>query len=193
MKTKSELSELWNHTLRGDTKAFAILYKELYPLVYKSVLKSVKDEDSACDLVQDLFVRLWIKRYKIGRIACITQYFLVSARSIVINHLRKKSVSSISFCENLTTLSDPSPEIILIEKETDLLHCKNFRTALLNLPERQRQVLYMRFHKGYSHNEIEARTGISYQSIANHLYRATVKLRLEIGDIGRPGQYFMLG
>lgn len=193
MKTKSELSALWSCALRGNSKAFDILHKELYPLVYKCILKSTKDEDAACDLVQDLFVKLWVKRCKIGPIECITQYFLISARSIVINHLRKRSIITISLDENLSTICALSPESVLIEKETDMILIETFQNALMVLPDRQREMLYMKFHKGYSHYEIEAITGIRYQSIANHLYRATIRLRSAMGEGTMPGIYFVLG
>jgi RNA polymerase sigma-70 factor (ECF subfamily) len=193
LKTKLELSELWNAALRGESRAFDLLHTELHPILYKSVLRSIKNEDTAHDLVQDLFVRLWVKRSQIGHIECILQYFLVSAKSVVINHIRKKSISTNLFYENLSTLSDPSPENVMIEKETDMLYIKNFKSAFSNLPDRQREVFYMKFHNGYSHYEIELRTGIRYQSIANHLYRATIRLRLAFGDVARPGKYFVLG
>lgn len=192
MKTKSELSDLWNGVLRGEAKAFELLHQELYPIVYRSILKSTKDEGIARDLMQDLFIRLWLKRFKIGNIDFVKQYFLVSARSVVVNHFRKKSVTTLSLFENALSLCDPSPENVMIEKETDLMHIKNFSAAFLDLPDRQRELLYMKFHNGCSHYEIEAKTGIRYQSIANYLYRATTRLKSAMGEIERPGIYFIL-
>lgn len=178
--------------MRGESKAFGILHAELYPLVYKAVIKITKDQDLACDLVQDLFIRLWVKRNRIGEIACIKQYFLVSAKSIVINHLRKRSIPTVSIDENLAINGASSPESVMIEKETDMMYIKNFQNALLNLPARQREVLFMKYHQGYSHYEIEARTGIRYQSIANHLYRATTRLRSDVGRVFWPGHHFTI-
>lgn len=192
MKTKLELAQLWNCALGGDVRAFGIIHDALYPGVYRSVLKLTKDEDVASDLVQDLFVRMWIKRSRIGDIDCVNQYFMVSAKSIVFNHLKKMSIFTVSLHETSSTLCDPSPEKEMIEKETDLLHIKNFKTALSNLPDRQREVLLMKYHLGYSYCEIEAKTGIRYQSIANHLYRATIKLKSDLGKVAKPGKYFTL-
>ena len=192
LKTKLELAQLWNCVLSGDVRAFEILHEELYPGIYKSVLRLTKDEDVASDLVQDLFVRMWTKRSKIGNIDCVNQYFMISAKSIVFNHLKKRSIFTVSLQETSSTLCDPSPENVMIEKETDLLHIKNFNTALSNLPHRQREVLVMKYHLGYSYGEIEEKTGIRYQSIANHLYRATIKLKSDLGALTKPGKYFTI-
>src|SRR5690625_7520840 len=55
---------------------------------------------------------------------------------------------------------------------------QDLRDALDLLPERQKEVLFLKYYNGMSYDEIEEILAINYQSIRNHIYRALQKLRI---------------
>ncbi len=52
--------------LEGDTDAFRDIHRELFKGLYGYALKLLQDGDLANDAVQDLFVKIWVRRDTIG-------------------------------------------------------------------------------------------------------------------------------
>jgi RNA polymerase sigma factor (sigma-70 family) len=77
-----------------------------------------------------------------------------------------------------------SPEEIIIQGEACEQRQQALKQALQSLPARQKEVLFLRYYNGMSYDEIEQILSINYQSIRNHIYRATQRLRkiLNSGD-----------
>ena len=143
-----------------------------------------KDEDEANDLLQDMFVRLWVKKTSIGKIGNVKVYFYTSIRSIVFNYLRRIKNQDAKLDSMLSIDVDIqfSAEDIITEKETNLKLKKTIATALNRLPLRQREIMYLRFYESLDYSQIVEITGIKYQSVVNHIHRAVQSLREEFKE-----------
>ena len=60
------LEELWIRALEGDADAFRDIHGALFKGLYNYALKLLQDGDLANDAVQDLFVKIWVRRGGIG-------------------------------------------------------------------------------------------------------------------------------
>lgn len=89
-----ELTELWNNSVKGEEQSFALLHKSLYPYLFNYVVKRVKDEDVADDLLEDLFVESWQNKLQIGSIADVKAYFHTSVRSMIINYVTSQQIKA---------------------------------------------------------------------------------------------------
>jgi len=175
-------------------QAYACIHKHLYSGLYYYVISMVRDEMIAKDLVQDLFIRLWEKRLTIGPIANVKVYFFRTARSLTINHIKSTKVKSLSPAI-MSVLDDfyDSPEDVMVEQEANRELSEQMRRAMRGLPERQREMLKLKYYDGCDYDQIAMMTGIRYQSVVNHVHRAICKLREELSHCGGPERSFALG
>jgi RNA polymerase sigma factor (sigma-70 family) len=170
-------SELWDLAAGGNQDAYALLHKDLYPSLYHFLLKMVKEEELADDLLQDVFFKIWTKRAQIGAIKNVKAYFFTAARSTAINHFRQRKL----IAERLARFPAPEMEFnredIIIADENNAELKLAMAVALNNLPARQREILYLKFYEDMDYSKIADVTGIKYQSVVNHVFRAIQTLR----------------
>lgn len=177
MNNVYELAALWDKTIQGEEKSFALLHQSLYPGLFNYALKMLKDEDLVDDLLQDLFIKFWQNRSHIGSIGNVKSYFYRSTRSIVLNHIKSSQLKA-SKLENMPELDfEFSKEELILADEVDAELKAALIKALNQLPPKQKEVVYMHFYEGLQYNQISEVTGTRYQSVVNTVHRAVQVLR----------------
>jgi RNA polymerase sigma-70 factor (ECF subfamily) len=141
--------------------------------VYRFVLKNIKDQYKAEDIVQDSYEKLW-KNYESVNFLKVRQYLFTTAYHTLIDRIRKE--------KRITTTDG----IQLLEKGhneqfSDLKEILN--EAVGKLPEVQRMVLLLRDYEGYSYKEIAELSSLSESQVKVYIYRARVYLKNYIGQI----------
>ncbi len=174
-----QLSELWKHVCAGEQEAYALLHYELYPGLFAYTRSILKDEDMTNDLVQDLFVKLWVKKGSIGHIENVKAYFYRAARSLSINLLRSLKTQQSRLGNFSSDEIQFSMEDLIIAEEQNVSLKKAVHEALNKLPSKQREIIHLSFFESLNYNQIADITGIKYQSVVNHVYRAVQLLRAE--------------
>lgn len=139
--------------------------------VYRFILKNVKDEETARDIVQDSFEKLWEKIEAVSPLK-MKSYLFSTAYHTMIDVLRKDKKRT-----NIDILND---EINSHSNHyTDLNEV--LHEAVDRLPEIQRSVVLLRDYEGYSYNEIAEITGLNESQVKVYIYRARNSLKKYIG------------
>ncbi|WP_448700590.1 RNA polymerase sigma factor [Mucilaginibacter sp. AW1-3] len=177
MNKSDLLSDLWNDTLKGDVSAFESIHRELYPLLLHYLSKIIQDDDVCQDILQDLFIKMWERKEKFGQIKNVKVYFFKAARSMALNYIKTNKQHDplnddhqyidIVFCQ----------EEILVDAERNKEAAFVLSSALNTLPERQREMIFLKYFDGWNYDQIADVTGIKYQSVVNHVHRAVTQLR----------------
>src|SRR5690625_5057096 len=81
--------------------------------LYAYFLKHVKNKTHAKDLTQEVLLKLWSIRDKIGHIKNLDTYIFTMAKNQAIDYHRKKAKATISFEETSTLSHSQSPNAIL--------------------------------------------------------------------------------
>ncbi|RLD34322.1 MAG: RNA polymerase sigma factor [Bacteroidetes bacterium] len=135
--------------------------------VYRFILKNLKDEHDAQDVVQDAFEKLWVNHKKLNP-GKAKSYLFTTAYHTMIDHIRKNrhlgSIEDIPETSNETFRDYSDLKEILDE-------------ALAKLNEVQRSVVLLRDYEGYSYHEIGEITGLNESQVKVYLYRARVYLK----------------
>jgi len=140
--------------------------------VYRFILKNLKETEIAHDIVQESFMKLWIKRKDVTT-AKGKSYIFTTAYHTMIDHIRKnKPYVSIENAENIQDESHNS--------YTDLKDILN--AAVEKLPEVQRSVILLRDYEGYSYEEIGEITNLNESQVKVYIYRARLFLKKFIGS-----------
>ncbi|NVO03736.1 MAG: RNA polymerase sigma factor [Bacteroidetes bacterium] len=139
--------------------------------VYRFILKNIKDEDKAKDVVQDSFVKMWDKVSEISYEKS-RSYLFTTAYHTMIDTIRRDKKSS-SFEEISYNAHSDSKEYLGLK---EILN-----EAVSRLPEIQRSVVLLRDYEGYSYEEIGEITNLSESQVKVYIYRARVFLKEYIG------------
>ena len=141
--------------------------------VYRFVLKNIRDEDKASDIVQDAYEKMWRHRAGINPEKA-KSYLFTTAYHVLVDAVRKEKHQVPIDQANLSDLCGESNYTDLSE----VLH-----RAVDNLPEIQKMVVMLRDYEGYSYQEIEQITGLSESQVKVYIYRARVFLKNYIGKM----------
>ena len=172
-----QVEQWWNRALEGDTEAFRAIHQELFKGLYNYALKLLQNSELANDAVQDLFVKVWVRRASIGQVRKIKPYFFTALRRQALNQLRDSQLRALQIGGLPRPDIDFSPEEIVVRNE-EYVNLQNKIAVLLNeLPQRQKEVIYLRYFEEMDYNQIAEVMGIHYQSVLNLTQKALQKLR----------------
>ncbi|WP_255462813.1 RNA polymerase sigma factor [Flavobacterium sp. GP15] len=175
---------LWSNVKMGDEKAFSHLFEKHYAhlIRYGNSLSPLKDKVQDC--VQEVFTDIWIYRESISESIVVKAYLLSSVRKRIARHQeRDRFFGKTTSIDTIEFLLDFSIEHDLIADETTANKVFNLNKLLNELPSRQKEALYLRYHQGLSVDEIASTLDVNYQSANNLLYRAVLNLRKDWKDI----------
>ncbi len=141
--------------------------------VYRFILKNIKNEDEAKDIVQDTFEKLWIKSSDVSYLK-VKSYLFSAAYHTMIDKIRKnKRLTSISeYEDDIGTCTGGYSQLSEVLNE-----------ALERIPAIQRSVILLRDYEGYPYNEIADITGLSESQVKVYIYRGRLALKNYIGSI----------
>lgn len=141
--------------------------------VYRFILKNIKNEDKASDIVQDAYEKMWRHRSGINPEKA-KSYLFTTAYHVLVDAIRKEKNQISIEQANLSAYYGESNYTDLGE----ILH-----RAIDQLPATQKMVLMLRDYEGYSYEEIEQITNLSESQVKVYIYRARVFLKNLIGKM----------
>lgn len=143
--------------------------------VYRFILKNIRDEEKARDVVQDAFERLWKNVSKVEG-SKARSYLFTTAYHAMIDQLRKDA-------RETGMEHAPVSGYCHTEQYSDLHEVLN--EAVERLPADQKSVVLLRDYEGYSYREIAEITNLSEAQVKVYIYRARVFLKNYIGSVER--------
>ena len=170
-----EENDLLLKVASGDEMAFRQLFNTYWDNIYGVSFMLTKSEALAEDMVQEIFLKIWLKREQLPQIENFRNFLFIVARNHIFDTLRKKTKEK-EFIHQLFSYFNPepdSPEKKLLQKESGLL----IQQAINNLPDQQRMVYQLARDKGLRQEEIAEQLGISRNTVRNHMARALQSLR----------------
>lgn len=135
--------------------------------VYRFILKNLRHEEDARDVVQTAFEKMWIHREEIDAAKCKSYLFTVAYRQMI-DHIRKVKRIQLKEEFNETSKIQNKP-VTNLKKILD--------NALARLGETQRTLVLLKDYEGYSYQEIGQITNLSESQVKVYLHRARVQLK----------------
>ncbi len=141
--------------------------------IYRFVLKNIKDEDKAKDIVQDTYEKLWVRADTVS-FEKVKSYLFSTAYHTMIDLIRKE--------QRLTDLEEINQNEYVHEDQYKGLN-DVLEDALKQLPDIQRSVILLRDYEGYAYKEIAEITELNESQVKVYIYRARVTLKKYIGSL----------
>ena len=168
--------ELLNRLKNGDILAFDQIYELYSHKLFSFVLKILKNEDEADDIVQEVFVKIWESKHKLEDYKSLNSYIFTIAYNNSIDLIRKR-INNTKYLEHLRNSDsiNVSPSIV---SQIEFNELNNRAEKLIaNLPERQKQVYLLHREEGLTYPQIAEKLGISKNTVENHMVKALKYLR----------------
>jgi RNA polymerase sigma-70 factor (ECF subfamily) len=181
--TAQEAAELVAQAQQGDQIAFATLYEQYRPLVFRFLRRRLDgSEEVVEDLTEDVFVKLYEKldRY-IERGLPFTAWLYRIAHNQLVDYLRTLPRQT---AQPLDAVADV-PERQTTSEYSSVLDRQTLEPALARLTPEQRQAVELRFLQGMSVAETAAAMGRSEEAVKKLQARALVNLRRALTPAGR--------
>jgi len=160
----------------GDEGAFASLFYAYKDKLFAFLLNITKSDAKAKDIVQDVFLKIWLNRANISEIENFNAYIYFIAQNQAIDQFRKSSKELFSNVDVFNSKEDeltPDPARVLINKETQ----EKINEALNKLPLQQKKVFILHNEYGFKHSEIAEQLNLSVSTTQNHMREALKNLR----------------
>ncbi len=176
--------ELFALIAEGDEDAFEKLFDLYLPRIQPVILQIVKSEIVAKDIVQDVFLRLWLNRTKLTDIDQPKNYIFrivynQSFKYLQRHLIQEKATSVLKSEQNVTDTA------VFMDHALDMAEVyRMIETAILTLPPQSRKIYRLNRIAGYKPREIASHLGISVQSVRNSLTRSGQTIREYLGNHG---------
>lgn len=179
---ESSDQQLIKDYLKGNELALEILVQRYLRLIYSFIFRLVRNEQTAEDLTQEVFLKVWKNLKKFKKDKNFKAWVLTIARNCAIDFLRKKKTVSFSEYDTnegnnllLDVLADsaPLPDAILERK-----NLTQKATATINkLSKKSRVVVLLHYEKGLTFEEIAQLLDESLNTIKSRYQRALIRLK----------------
>jgi RNA polymerase sigma factor (sigma-70 family) len=172
--------DIWTDFKKGDKQAYEFIFKKYYNLLLCYGMKINRNTEETKDCIQQLFAGLWESRQRLGSNDSIRSYLSASLRRIILRRLKVKfqyvNIEDI----NPGFRVEISPELKFIKNQREVEQVKLVSDLIQNLPDRQKEALYLRYYSDYSFGEIAETMGITTRGVYKLLYKAFDHLTIQV-------------
>src|SRR5882757_2029794 len=161
----------------GDSKSFRTLVDIFWSRVYGNTLTLVKSPQTAEEITQDIFLKIWQQKEKLAEVQSFKHYIYVVGRNQIISQLRKKVAQK-----------EEEPGDILEDRlvpDKQLQYKETYRfimEGIAKLTPQQQLIFKMSRLDGMSYEEIGRKLGLSKNTVKGHMVLALNYLRIYVRD-----------
>jgi RNA polymerase sigma factor (sigma-70 family) len=174
-------TEVWEAFRIGNQAAFQQIYSHYVRILFSYGGKLTTDYTLVEDCVHDLFVELWDRRTYLGKTSSIKLYLFKGLKRKIVRKLIQQKNTIYTENDHACAFGITSSyETSLVREQLSEEQHQKLIQAIAKLTDRQREVLFLRFHANMNYEEIARLLSLNYQSVSNIIFRAMKTLRTEM-------------
>ncbi len=159
----------------GDEQMFKAVYMEYSAALRTYANTILRDREAAYEVVQDVFMAVWLNRKKLDETKLLRNYLL---RAVHNNSLRLLKYNTIRKLREEKAMAEQLKACE--ENEEPLQGAEILSVIVARLPEQSRRVLRMSYWEKKKNADIAAELSISVRTVETILYKVIKKLRGEM-------------
>jgi RNA polymerase sigma-70 factor (ECF subfamily) len=166
--------ELLLQLQNGREDAFAQLFNVYKGNIYTVAYKFLKSPVLAEEIVQDVFLKVWLKRNEMALIKDFNAYLFIMARNFIFDRLKKAAyeVNARAGLNDQPLYTDDAEYLVRQHQCQQLL-----QLAIQQLPPQQKQVYLLAKEQGLSHDKIAEQMNLSRLTVKTHMAKALQAIR----------------
>ena len=154
-------------------------YEELYGLLAEGLQRFcvafVKSQETAEEIVSDVFIKLWLIRHRLTEIDNLKVYLYTIARNFSYNYLTRH------YKKVVLSLDDTDPEVLITIEDPESLCISadviaKIRQAIGQLPPQCRMIFQLVREEGMRYKEVAEVLHVSVLTVRNQVAIATRKI-----------------
>ena len=168
--------QLLRRLKEGNKESFRIIFERNAPVFLAFARRLLRDPDVAEDIVQNVFMRLWIARERVDEERNLRNYLMVSVRNEIYGHLRmafnaRREPDSARVAE----VEDSAPGL---ENELSARELERIVEKIVErMPSRRREIFTLSRRQHLSNAEIARQLGLSVRTVEKHIELALAEIR----------------
>jgi len=157
----------------GDRLAMQVLFARHHVRVYRFVLRLVRNESTAEDLISEVFLDVWRQANKFEGRSQVSTWLLAIARFKALSELRRKPEQELDeeMAEAIEDTSD-TPEVALEKKDKSEI----LRKCMTSLSAEHREIIDLVYYHEKSVEEVAEIVGIPEATVKTRMFYARKKL-----------------
>lgn len=173
--------QLLQEIAEDNREAFGMLYNNLYSKLYLYLLVVTKSEEQTFDIIQDIFLKLWIKRKTLIAVKSLDNYVFRMAKNRVfdLRKLDKRIISNSDLLDDAGTAENIVDDEVLLAEYHVIA-----KEAISLLSEKRREIFLLNAQHELSAREISEQLGLTLTSVKKHLYEANHFIRNYLKEKG---------
>lgn len=167
--------ELLSRIAAGDETAFRVIYDNYRRKIYAYTIRLTESEAIADDIIQDVFMKVWVNRQSLESIDNFNAWLHTVARNHIADVMKiiaKARVSHQQWAKAANGITNITEETITDKENQQLL-----QQALNRLSPQQRLIYHLTRHEGTKHADIAGQLQISRNTVKTHLVHALRSIR----------------
>ncbi len=155
--------ELTSRIIQGDKSAFEKVYFEHHKQLYYVALRYVKDPKLAEDAVQDIFLKLWIKRQDLNPALSLKNYLYTSLKNHLLNIIRNNKTAiekQIEISWRQKSSANYTEQQFFLSEYQNIID-----EGIAKMSDRKREIFNLKTYKGLSNDEVAAKLNISVNTV----------------------------
>jgi RNA polymerase sigma-70 factor (ECF subfamily) len=176
------IEEIIRRLKKDDKSAVDELFSYYYPRLYHFSKSILKIENEIDDILQEVFVKIWLNRQKIGNAETFNAYIFTITKNEVLNLIRN-NLKDQTFKDELylRTVAEEYQTQNLIEFDEIKMGIDKIVTSL---PEKRQQVFILSRTEGLSNKEIAQQLNISEKTVEDHITHAIKYIKNSMKEMG---------
>ncbi len=167
---KDEIEEkLIKRIANSDRKAFSILYMRYINDLYDYIFLFTKSKEITEDILQNIFIKIWIKRTSLNSVTYFKGYLYRAAKNLLLDEIRRNQLKTRIYLELQDDISEESSEIA----DARLIYTQYQQVAndAINLlPKKRKEIFELRTKEDLTLDEIAEKLSISKNVVKKQLY-----------------------
>ena len=166
--------ELLELIQQGESEAFATLVRRHTERFYRLAYRYVQQRETAEDMVQDAFLKLWEdpSKWQAGKNTRFTTWFYRVIVNLCLDWQKKKRPVELNETMPLIDEKETASEVLLRSEAQNQLE-----QAITALPDRQRTALNLCFDEGLSNQQAADVMGVNLKALQSLIMRAKTTLK----------------
>lgn len=175
-------TEVWNLFKAGNDKAYEYMYHRHAAELFSYGLYVVNDKQLVEDCMHDLFVYLFQHRASLGETNAIKYYLFKSLRRRILENIesRNRLQTRVHDLTHKVAETASSAEEKLIAAETSASRHKHLMEAIADLPQRQREAIFLLYFSNLTYPETAEIMGLNIRTVYNQVHTAVQTLRKQL-------------
>jgi len=165
--------ELLLSLAKGNDNAFAGVFHHYRHRIYAIAFRLLGSASQAEDTVQDVFLKMWLKRQELHEISHFKAYLFTVTRNHIFNSLKLLAREQLMESELSAAVVPHVKDAAIIHKEYEQI----LQNAIAQLSPQQELIYKLSREEGLKRNEIADRLQLSPETIKVHLANAMRSIR----------------